>query len=443
MYTFYNLLLNLAFVVSFPYLLFRAALGKHGVKERMGILPIKRTEDSSLRKIIWFHAASVGEVKALSTIIPRVSQEHPEYGMVVSTVTKSGKKEAENTLKGVKLIFYLPVDLKRFMRRALNRIRPVALILVETELWPNLIREAKKKGCFVAAINGRISDRSLRKYLWVKGLFSETLSCFDLLCMQSEEHKKKMILLGADAGKIAVTGNLKFDRLLYSCDTTDKSDLRRKMSIPDDLKVIIGGSVRSGEEKTLIGVFKRLKQRNRCLFLVLAPRHLDRLGDVERILSDQGLRFIQKSKLDGPARELSQKATTSLADKDALLVDTMGELSELYALADVAFVGGSLVPVGGHNLLEPAICGVPVLFGPHVDHFKEEARILIESGGGIQVENEEDLYLNLSDLLSNDEKRMDLGRRAKEAVQKQTGASQRTIDLIFSSLERNTPEPCL
>jgi 3-deoxy-D-manno-octulosonic-acid transferase len=427
MYTVYNILLNFVFIISFPYLLLRAALGKHGINERMGRLPQERKESLLSGKVIWFHAASVGEVKALSTIIPQVKKDHPEYALVVSTLTKSGKKEAERILKEIKFVFFLPVDLKRFVRKALADIKPTALILVETELWPNLIREAKRRGSFVALINGRISETSLRKYLVAKNLFSETVSYIDLLCMQSEEHKERMILLGGNPDRIKITGNLKFDRLLYATQTIHRDELKNKLGISERFRVIIGGSVRSGEEKILIGVFKKLTQENQNLLFVLAPRHLDRLKEMEKALSDWGMKFIRKSQLD---------IKTPLNDQSLILLDTMGELSGLYALADVAFVGGSLVPVGGHNLLEPAIYGVPVLFGPYIDHFKEEARILIQSGGGIKVKDEAELYLNLSSLLSDDEKRRKLGEKAKEAIQKETGASQRTTDLIFFFIEK-------
>jgi 3-deoxy-D-manno-octulosonic-acid transferase len=427
MYTLYNILLNFAFIISFPYLLLRAALGKHGIKERMGRLSHEKIECLLSKKVIWFHAASVGEVKALSTIIPQVKKDHPEYALVVSTITKSGKKEAERILKEIKFVFFLPIDLKRFVRKALNDIKPTALILVETELWPNLIREASRRGSFVAMINGRISETSLRKYLVAKNLFSEAVSCIDLLCMQSEEHKERMIQLGANPDRIKVTGNLKFDRLLYDTQTIHKDELKNKLGIPDHFKVIIGGSIRSGEERILIRVFERLKRENSNMLFILAPRHLDRVKEIERILSDGGMKYTRKSKLD---------MKTPLNDQSVMLLDTMGELSGLYALADVAFVGGSLVPVGGHNLLEPAIYGVPVLFGPYIDHFKEEARILIQSGGGIKVKDEEELHLNLSNLFSDDEKRMNLGEKAKKAIQKETGASQRTTDLIFSCIEK-------
>jgi 3-deoxy-D-manno-octulosonic-acid transferase len=437
MYPLYNLALNLVFAISFPYLMVRAAFGKHGVKERMGRLPKKETEKLFDGRVIWFHAASVGEVKVLSTIIPQVKRIHPQYALVVSTVTKTGKKEAERILGGVELVFFLPVDLRRFVKRALKGIRPAALILVETELWPNLIREAKKSGSLVALINGRISGRSLRRYLLVKSLFRRALSHVDLLCVQSEEHKRRMILLGASQNQIRITGNMKFDRLLLVSEIEGLHRLRKTMSIPDDCKVLVGGSLREGEDQILIGVFQRLTQKHKKLVFILAPRHLDRLKHVERILSDSRIGFIRKTQLDLLGAQSHPESKASPEDQTVILLDTMGELSKIYSLADLAFVGGSLVPVGGHNVLEPAIHGVPVLFGPYVDHFKEEAKILVQSGGGIQVRDEEELYLTLSDLLSNDDERTTRGQRAKEAIRKRTGVAQRTTDLIFSLLEKS------
>ena len=437
MHTLYNFILNFAFIVTFPYLLLRAAFGKHGIKERLGILPKEKIEKLPTENLIWFHAASVGEVKVLSTIVPQVKRKHPEYTVVVSTITKTGKREAERILKGVELVFFAPVDLKSFVRRILKKIKPKVLILVETELWPNLIRESKRRGCLIALINGRISENSLRKYMLVKSFFQKVLSCLGLLCMQSEEHKERMILLGANPDKIMVTGNMKFDRLLLISQTQDTERLKKNLRIPELCKVLIGGSIREGEEKILIRVFKRLRQKQKDLMLVLAPRHLDRLKHVERVLSDLKIDFIRKTQLDEFDSGTGSTGNIFLEDQRVILLDTMGELSKIYSLADLTFVGGSLVPVGGHNLLEPAIHGIPVLFGPYVDHFKEEAKILIQSGGGIQVKDEEELYLNLSNLLGDDEKRVKLGKRAKEAIKNKTGVSESTADLIFSFLEKD------
>ena len=434
MYTLYNLLFNLAFILAFPYLLLRAAWGKHGVWERMGRLSGQKIESLRGRKVIWFHAASVGEVKALSVIIPQVRRSHPEYELVVSTLTKTGKADAERTLKGAGTVFFVPVDLKRFVRRAIRSIKPAALILVETELWPNLIREAKKSGCFVGLVNGRISERSFRKYRLARSLFAQTLRHLDRLCLQSGEYKERMMMLGADEGKIVITGNLKFDRLLLADGCQEVDQIREGLHIPKNLRVVVAGSTREGEEQILLPVFRQLKQQYSNLIFVLAPRHLNRLNQVEGILSAEGLNFVRRTQLDELASKAAAAGENPLSHKSLVLLDTMGELSKVYCLADVAFVGGSLVPVGGHNLLEPAIYGVPVLFGPHVDNFKEEAKILIESGGGIQVENAEELQLSLTNLLSDDERRKTLGQKARGAIEKRTGVAKRTTDLIFSAL---------
>jgi 3-deoxy-D-manno-octulosonic-acid transferase len=436
MYTIYNILINIAFIIAFPYLILKAAWGKHGIKERMGRLPLGKTDKLGGNRIIWFHAASLGEVKVLSTIVPQVKRKHPEYKLVVSTMTKTGKREAERILQQVELVFFMPVDLKRFVSRALKRIQPVALILVETEIWPNLIREAKRYGSVVALINGRISENSLRRYLLLKKLFKQTLSHFDLLCMQSEEYKDRMTRLGASRDKTQITGNMKFDRLLLASESPDIKEMKRKMFIGDNRLVLIGGSTRQGEEDILVGVFKKLKEEYRNLIFILAPRHLDRLKQVENILIQHGIGYIRRSQLAAIYLKGHPEADSPLDDHPMILLDTMGELSKLYSMAEVAFVGGSLVPVGGHNLLEPAIHGVPVLFGPHVEHFKEEAGILIDSGGGIKVENEEELHLNLSQLLADERRRTSMGEKAKEAIRKRTGVAEKTTDLIFSFLEK-------
>jgi len=433
MYTIYNLFLNFTFIISFPYLLLRALLDKGGVWERMGRLPKEKVKFLSSKNIIWLHAASVGEVKALTTIIPSLKKINPEYSLVVSVVTTSGKKEAERILsvgsigKEVEFVFHAPIDLKRFVKRTLASLNPCALIIVETELWPNLIKEAKKRNCWVALINGRISGESLSKYLLLKSLFSETLSYVDLFCMQSEEDAERIKKLGAEKEKIKVLGNLKFDRMITQTSEMDKNVLKKRLSIPADLKVMVGGSIRGGEDEILVRVLKRLKKDGDDLLFVFAPRHLDRIKKIEKMLSHQELDFVRRSELD---------KKNPLENQRIILLDTMGELAGIYAIADVAFVGGSLVPIGGHNLLEPAVYGVPVIFGPYVDHFKTAANLLIQCGGGIKIKNEEELYTKTLDLLKDEDKRKRMGKSAQEAIKKQSGASQKTAHLILSQLKQ-------
>jgi 3-deoxy-D-manno-octulosonic-acid transferase len=435
MYTIYNLFLNFAFVISFPYLLLRALLNKAGVWERMGRLPKEKIKFLSTKNIIWLHAASVGEVKALSTIIPQLKKINPDYSLIVSVVTESGKREAQRILSAgsigreVEFVFHAPIDLKGFVKRALASLNPSALIIVETELWPNLIKEAKKRSCGVALINGRISGESLSKYLLLKSLFSETLSYVDLFCMQSEEDAERIKKLGAEKEKIKVLGNLKFDRMITQLSEIDKNVLKKRLSIPHNLKVMVGGSIRGGEDEILVRVFKRLKENGENFLLVLAPRHLDRIKKIEKMLFHKKLDFVRRSELDGE---------TPLKNQRIILLDTMGELIWIYAIADVAFVGGSLVPIGGHNLLEPAVYGVPVIFGPYVDHFKTAADLLIQCGGGIKIKNEEELYTKTLDLLKDEDKRERMGKAAQEAIKKQGGASQKTAHLILTQLEQKS-----
>ena len=428
MYIIYNLLLNIAFVISFPYLLVCVFAGKRGVWERMGRLPGGKIKSLSTENVIWLHAASVGEVKALSVIIGHLKSINPNCSLIVSVVTESGKREAERILKEVEFVFHAPIDLKRFVKRALASLDPCALILVETELWPNLIKEAKKRGCSVALINGRISGKSLSKYLLLGSLFSETLSYVDSFCMQSEEDGERIRKLGAEPNKIKVLGNLKFDRMVTQISEIDGNALKKQLFIPGHLKVIVAGSTRSGEDEILARVFKRLKEDSQNLLLLLAPRHLDRMKKIEKMLLRQGLDFVRRSQLQG---------VVLLQDRRVILLDTMGELASIYAIADLAFVGGSMVPVGGHNLLEPAACGVCVIFGPHVDNFKTAADLLIRCGGGIRIRNEEELYAQALNLLKDEDKRRRMGKAACEAIKEQSGVSQKTARLMLSQLKRN------
>lgn len=423
MYFIYNLFLMVIFLLLFPFLYFWAITGKHGVLERLGKLPREAKGKFVSKKVLWFHTASVGEIRLLPPIIVRLKKKDPAYSIVVSTVTKAGRKEGERSLRGVDLVFYLPIDLPFLIKRVLKKLNPTALLLVETEIWPNLIREAKIHRTRVALINGRLSHKSLGKYLRFKSFFSSVLSFFDLCCMRTEEDAERFILLGVDPKKVKVAGNLKYDTPISDHGSLNPDNLKRSLGIPQDSNVVVAGSTEEGEERMILNAFKKLKLQHPDLCLILAPRHLNRIKQVEKELFRSKLKYQKRTQINNEA-----KARINL---DVILLDTIGELFSLYSVAQVAFVGGSLIPFGGHNVLEPAVHSVPVLFGPHMDHFRQSSELLVESGGGIVIESDQELFLKISELLRNEDKRKKMGKMARNFIEKHQGPADKTVDLLL------------
>jgi 3-deoxy-D-manno-octulosonic-acid transferase len=401
--------------------------GKHGISERLGILPRETEQKLSSKQVLWFHAASVGEIKLLSSIISRVKKKKPDYSIVVSTLTRAGKKEGQRSLKLADLFFYLPVDFPFLVRKIIRKINPRALIVVETEIWPNLIREVNKYGVRIALINGRFSPKSFQKYLRFKRFFSSVLSFYDLFCMRTDEDSKRLLLLGANPAKVEVVGNLKYDITVSDQMSINPDNLKDDLGIPKTSKVVVAGSTEQGEERMVLDVFKKLKQEIPDLFLILAPRHLNRLKQVENELIQSGLKYQRITQME--------KKSPSKANCDVILVDTIGQLLSLYSIAEVAFVGGSLIPFGGHNILEPAMHSIPVLFGPHMDHFKESSELLIKSGGGVMVKDSGELLLKITELLQDEDKRAEMGKMALKFIKSQQGSSDKTVDLILNLIK--------
>ncbi len=423
MYLLYNIFVTLVFIILSPYLFIRSLIEGHGISERLGWLPKDTEVGLGQKEAIWFHAASVGEVKILPPVICSLKKKSPDFLAVVSILTKTGKAEAKKILKDADLVFHPPVDIVFFVKRVVKKIEPKALILVETELWPNLIREAKRGKSKIFVINGRLSKKSFSFYNRFKRLFSEVLSFVDIFCMRTEEDSKRAVILGADPNKIKVLGNLKFDQIPTNSSQRNKEETKKSLGINPDSNLIVAGSIRGGEERIILNAFYRLKKEFQSLCLILAPRHMKRLKETEKLILSLGLKFIRKSKIK------DQRVL-----EDVILLDTYGELFSLYPCADVAFVGGSLVPKGGHNILEPAIFGVPVLFGPHTEHFKSARKLLLSSGGGIVVKDENQLFEKCFLLLKDEGLKKDLGNRAKKAVQSQRGLSDKTVDLLLKTL---------
>ena len=418
MYVFYNILLHGIAILVSPILLLTTLFNAFNLRQRFGSWEF--TRDAFRGEVIWFHAASVGEVTALATVVYEINCTLPDLRVVVSTTTLTGQKRARELIPSAECVFFAPLDILWAVRRILRRLDPKALILTETELWPNLIVQARRRGCTIGLINGRMSEKSVRGYRPVEKLMKSVLQCFHVMCVQTERDRDRFLTLGADPEKMAVLGNIKFD-LLRFLSTLKISDLTREsLRIAPQSKVIVAGSTRPGEEEILLSHFHKIKERQRDSVFIMAPRHLDRMGEVEGIVSEHNLNFVKRSDVD---------ASTPI-HSGILLLDTMGELSRIYSLADVAFVGGSLVPLGGHNPLEPAMWGVPVLFGPHRHNVRRITDLLIREGGGIEVTNGDDFAEIALRLLQNPDERKRMGEAALKVVEANSGVSSRTVKLL-------------
>ncbi len=427
----YNILLTFSLLLASPYFLLRALIQKRfrkGLAQRMGFLPA-----FSHKKPIWNHAASVGEVFCSVPLLQRIKREFPERPIVLTTMTRTGNERAK-TIPEANLVFFLPIDHPLVIRRTLRKIDPSLLLIAETELWPNLLRCCGKKGIPVVLFNGRISQKSFRRYLLLKFFFKECLKYISLFLMQTEEDRTRIIEIGGESHKTRTVGNLKFDQTFPSFNPEVIPAMMKSLPLQGKENILIAGSTHSGEEEILVSLYKELKKRNPHLLLMLAPRHLERLEEVERILKKESLSWVRKTSLSQGLGQSNQEPP------EVILLDTMGELMGLYRLGTLIFVGGSLVPIGGHNPLEPLFFKKCVLFGPHMFNFVEISSRLIDHGGAVQVSGKEALFSQMEHLLSDEEARQEIGEKGYQFLQKHQGATGRIFEEIRPFLTRKQNE---
>jgi 3-deoxy-D-manno-octulosonic-acid transferase len=408
MYLLYSFLYGCALLLSTPYFLYRS-LREPGFGESLVERLAGARVEASGGRSIWIHAVSVGEVVAAGILVPRLKEAFPGTRLVLSVTTPTGRRVAEERLSGVDQVLYCPLDLAFILRKMMGRLRPLALVVIETEIWPNLLREARRAGAVTLLVNGRISDRSFPGYLRIRIFLKRYLREIDRFLMQSETYAKRIEEMGASKDRVRVAGSLKFDAV-----PDGAAPISARLT-PKGRPVLVAGSTLDPEERILFSVFERLRTEVPALFLVLAPRHAPRFDAVSELAVSSGLRVARRSRGDD-----AEKA-------DVLLLDTLGELASVYAEADYAFVGGSLAPWGGHNIIEPASWGKPVLFGPHMQNFADVARIFLEAGAAIQVEDEAQLESALRELLSSRERCEELSRKALAVVAENRGAAARTV----------------
>lgn len=431
MYLAYSLLLTFGILLLLPRFLYQALIhGKyvHGFSERLGSIPVV---SNSVRPVIWLHCVSVGETQAARALVNELRVSFPESTLVISTTTLTGQRLAQDVFKGqASRVFYFPFDWRWSVRRALSRIGPALVLIMETELWPNFLKECQHRNIRVAIVNGRISQRSFQRYNLVRVLLKRVLSSVDLALMQSESDAQRMRDLGMTASRIVVTGNLKFDssEMLGSTEITD--DLQSRFNLSDDARVVVAASTHSPEEKVLLDSLQIIRT-NFPVRLILAPRHPERFQEVAKLIEAYGFSW---------ARRTNSPSMSDTA-AEVILLDTIGELPATYSLADVVFVGGSIVDRGGHNLLEPAALGACIVTGAHTHNFKAIAELLKKEDAVAQLPHLEErdaataLSSVLSQLLQDPAARSAMGQRARQTVAANRGATARTIALISSLLQ--------
>jgi 3-deoxy-D-manno-octulosonic-acid transferase len=427
LYLAYSLLLAAAFVVALPFYLWKGrGTGKYlpSFRERMGGPPasLARGEAPS----VWIHAVSVGEVLTARILIAPIKERFPSHRLFLSTTTATGRAVAERSVNGADGLFFAPFDWPSPVRKALDRVRPDLLVLVETEIWPNLIHEAHRRGVRVVIVNGRISPRSFGRYRAVRGLLSRVLAEVDLFLMQSEPHAARARQIGAPPSRVRALGNLKYDAL---GDARPPAELGRLLGEGTEGRPLwMAGSTVAGEEPMVLAAFRDVRSRVPGARLLIAPRHPERFAEVAALVEASGFRAERRSAL-GPAGWQG----------DVLVLDTLGELARVYALATVVFVGGSLVSAGGHNILEAAAAGKPVLVGPHMDNFQEIADEFQAEGALRVVRSAEELGREVAGLLADPARRAALGGAAKAIVERNRGALTRTVDALAELLRHPSP----
>lgn len=415
MYWIYSALLAVAMVVTLPFWLWQMARqGKYraGLRERLGKVP-ERLALQDRRPCIWVHAVSVGEVIAVTRLVESMGARFPQHRVVVSTVTDTGQKLARARFGGEN-VFYLPLDFVFAIRPYCDRLRPQLVVIAETEFWPNFLHSARTSGARVAVVNARISDRSFRGYRRVRGLLRKVLINVDLFLTQTEQDRERLEAIGALAERVRVAGNLKFDAALPESPPL----VARLRAALAGGPVLVCGSTVEGEEPLLLRAFENVRASYPQSVMILAPRHPERFAEVAHLLEHMGVPFWRRSLWNGEP-----------CGGGIFLVDTIGELASLYGLADIAFVGGSLVPRGGHNILEPAQHGVAIVVGHHTENFRDIVWLFAQNDA-VRIVGPAELPLVLMDLLANEQERTALGKRASETLKTQTGASERTLKAL-------------
>ncbi|HUE80518.1 MAG TPA: 3-deoxy-D-manno-octulosonic acid transferase [Pyrinomonadaceae bacterium] len=433
MYSLYSLLLTLGLLILLPRFLFDGVRhGKYiaGLSQRLGRLPETGTPERSL---VWLHCVSVGETQAARPLVKALRDQLPHLKLVISTTTLTGQNVAREVFKEqAEAVIYFPFDWRWTVRRALKTINPRAVLLMETEVWPNFLNECRRAQIPVAIVNGRLSETSFRRYRFVKKFIARVLSNLDLALMQTDADARRTLALGLDPNKIAVSGNLKFDAGAMRVTSHVASQLKTRFGLAGEASVILAASTHAPEEQIILQAFKQMRRTDPSVRLILAPRHPERFEQIASLLDSAGLPWARRSQ---PASETDRTAAV-------ILLDTIGELPAVYSLAAIVFVGGSIAKTGGHNILEPAAFGSCIITGFHTYNFSEIVRTFVEAGAVLQLSqvSEADAANELeklfTGLLADEIQREEMGKRARVTMEKNVGATARTVQMLMPMLDR-------
>ena len=420
MYAVYTLVTLVVFVLALPWFGWQALrYGKYvaSLGQRLGRLPAGVNAD--LDESIWLHAVSVGEVLTVRALLADLRARHPGLRIFLSTTTLTGQQVARDNLQYVDAVFYFPFDLPWIVGRLLARLRPRLFVMMETEIWPNLLRACRRRGVRTAVVNGRISSRSFPRYRLVRPWFRRVLADVDRFCMQGDESARRIVEMGANPARVSVTGSLKFDSLDPPAGrlSPPRDRVLRFFRVPESRPVVIAASTLRSEETAALAAFRRVRERAPDALLILAPRHPERFDEVTALVRDDGWLVARRTDL----------SIDSEPRVDVVVLDTIGELAQVFQVATVVFVGGSLVDAGGHNILEPAVFGKPILFGPHMHNFREIASMFLEKGAALQVASASALADTLAELVGDPVRRASLGAAARAIVESNRGARERTL----------------
>jgi 3-deoxy-D-manno-octulosonic-acid transferase len=414
MYFIYTSLLALGLIFTSPYYLVRFRKYLPTLGERFGFLKLPQ-----LRRAVWIHAVSVGEVKAVERLLERLREQFPEKTLVVSTSTPAGQQLARERRDVVNHTFYFPLDFPWCVRRTLNRVDPEMVIIAETEIWPNFLRACRLRGVRVVMINGRISDRSFPRYRLARRWLRRVFEDYTMIGMQSETDRRRIEAVGANPRKVAVLGNLKYDAVRSQAANVEH---RLAVFLKAWTPLWIAASTMPGEDELVLDAFEEAVRSHPALKLLIAPRHTARFDAVAGMIRQRNLKMLRRSQLrasaghSGPAQ--------------VLLLDTIGELAHLFPFATLVYMGGTLVPTGGHNVLEPARCGKPIVFGPHMENFRDIARLFVDGNAAIQIDGAAELAPAVVNLLSDPRRAAQLGLNALAIVEQNAGATERVLQIL-------------
>jgi 3-deoxy-D-manno-octulosonic-acid transferase len=428
----YTLVIVLLALVLSPWFIYQAVryrkyVGSLG--QRMGVLPVSFNLDAD--ESIWIHAVSVGEALTARALIPDLRERYPDLKIFLSTTTMTGQQIARERLSDVDAVFFFPFDLPPFVSRTLRLVRPKLFIMMETEIWPNLLRACRKAGVKTMMVNGRISSRSYPRYRLARPFFRRVLTDVDRFCMQSEGSAARIIDIGANPALVSVTGSLKFDSLESPAAASGRGAGRvlRFFRVPDSRPVLLAASTTKGEEAAVLAAFSAVRRTHPTTLLIIAPRKPERFGEVEGLARAEGLRVTRRSDL----------VVDSEPQADVVILDTIGELAHLFHVATAVFVGGSLVDHGGHNILEPAVHGKAIVFGPHMQNFAEIAATFLRQDAAVQVATAGGLSESWVRLIGNPAECARLGAAARAILESNRGAKPKTLAAIAELLPQAGP----